>query len=501
MSEMNPFLNYGIPSWENLKDFWQKTVQEKIDAVASRNEMVWTMDKDYKLTAFNDFFYQKLKMEDVGDIHNGMDLKDIYNNIAFFGVCFEGCKKVFDRGTPNSMFEICEKGMGQILEFSFHPLMNIGGEGTECCIHQRDITGDIHNVLNLEDREYRYREVQEVANVGHWIWDIDKDEISWSDQLYTIWAKDREHFVANYNSVLGMVHPSDRMRFLEHLEDCLQGRATHDITHRIVLDSGEEKYIHTKGNLFRDVSGNPIRMSGTAQDVTKEVMSHHKILDQNLELQNFVRIVSHNLRAPISNLLMLAKIYEWGQDKTNDDIVKNIELTTLALDNTIKDLNNSLSFKHTMKERVEKIHLKEILKDVRALLYREITVTKASIDVDFTAVSSIYSIKSYVSNILYNLLMNALKYSKENIPPKIVISTEEKEDRILLTVSDNGIGMELTPERKSRIFDMYGKLSGKTKGKGMGLFLVKTQIEAINGTIDVLSEKGIGSTFIVGLRK
>ena len=472
-----------------------------IDAAASRNEMVWTMDKDYKLTTFNDFFHQRLKKENIGNVHCGMDLKVIFKEIPFFRVCIEGCKQVFDQSAPTCMFEIIEKGVGQIHEFSFHPVMDTPGKVTECYICQRDITRDILNIVNLDDREYRYREVQEVANVGHWIWDIDKDEINWSDQLHTIWDKDRGSFVANYDSVVGMVHPDDRPRFLQHLEDCLQGRATHDITHRIVLDSGEEKYIHTRGNLFRNGSGNPIRMSGTAQDVTKKVRSHHKILDQNLELQNFVRIVSHNLRAPISNLLMLSKIYEWGQNKTNDSILKNIESTTLALDHTIRDLNNSLSFKHTMKERVEEIHLREILKDVRALLYQEIKATKASIEVDFTAVSSIYSIKSYVSNILYNLLVNALKYSKENVPPKIAISTEEKEDRVILKVSDNGIGMELTPERKSRIFQMYGRLSGKTKGKGMGLFLVKTQIEALYGTIEVLSERGVGSTFIVGFRK
>ncbi|UBZ14993.1 PAS domain-containing sensor histidine kinase [Flagellimonas marinaquae] len=501
MSEINPFLNYGATSLENLKDFCRKTVQEKIDAAACRKDMVWTMDKDYKLTGFNDLFYQRLKKENIDNVHCGMDLQGIFKDIPFFRVCIEGCKEVFDHSAPTSRFEISEKEMGQIHEFSFHPVMIAPGKVTECYICQRDITRDILNVLNLEDREYRYREVQEVASLGHWVWDIDKDEISWSDQLYTIWAKDHERFVANYDSVVAIIHQDDRMRFIEHLEDCLQGRATHDITHRIVLDSGEEKYIHTKGNLFRDASGKPIRMSGTAQDVTKEIRSHHKILDQNLELQNFVRIVSHNLRAPISNLLMLSKIYEWGQDKTNDDIVKNIESSTLALDHTIRDLNNSLSFKRTLRERVEEIHFKEILKDVRALLYSEIKATKASIAVDFTTVSNIYSIKSYVSNILYNLLVNALKYSKEDIPPKIVVSTEEKKDWIILKVSDNGIGMELTPERKSRIFDMYGRLSAKTKGKGMGLFLVKTQIEALNGSIDVISEKGMGSTFIVSFRK
>ena len=63
MSEINPFLNYGATSLENLKDFCRKTVQEKIDAAACRKDMVWTMDKDYKLTGFNDLFYQRLKKE------------------------------------------------------------------------------------------------------------------------------------------------------------------------------------------------------------------------------------------------------------------------------------------------------------------------------------------------------------------------------------------------------------------------------------------------------
>jgi signal transduction histidine kinase len=123
------------------------------------------------------------------------------------------------------------------------------------------------------------------------------------------------------------------------------------------------------------------------------------------------------------------------------------------------------------------------------------------VQTDFSRAEMIMGIRSYFNNIMYNLILNALHYSKEDEKPFIELSTEETESAMILKVSDNGIGIELTPERERKIFDMYGRLSGATEGKGLGLYLVKTQVEAMNGKIEVKSEKDVGTTFIMHFQK
>src|SRR5690606_2887589 len=278
-------------------------------------------------------------------------------------------------------------------------------------------------------------------------------------------------------------------------------RVPHDLVHRIVVGDGEVRYVHEKGRAYFDIHGNPYRMSGTTQDVTKEVLANHQILQQNTELQNFIRIISHNLRAPISNLLMLIKFYDWGGHSDNDDLVKKLEVTAQALDQTMKDLNFSLSLKRADREQFRDIPLKEVIRDVDGLLFEEIDRTGTKVHVDFGTVEHIYGIKSYLVNILYNLILNAINYSREGVPPVVRLSAEHTEVGTSLRVADNGMGMELSPEKERKIFDMYGRLSGATDGKGLGLYLVKTQVEAMDGRIEVESEKGAGSTFSIHFAK
>ena len=92
--------------------------------------------------------------------------------------------------------------------------------------------------------------------------------------------------------------------------------------------------------------------------------------------------------------------------------------------------------------------------------------------------------------------MNSIRYKAENRPLHIKVSSQPTAvGGFEISISDNGMGMNLSPERRKRIFDMYGKLSGDTIGKGMGLYLAKTQVEVMNGTIDVESEPNQGTTF------
>ncbi len=479
----------------------QVRIQDAMEIFEDSSDVVWTMDKEYRLTSFNPMFEHRFKEEFGRAPQKGIDLRDVYAKSRFFGVCEKGCERALNHYATTAKHTLVKNGSFQVHEFAFQPFMDISGKVMGCCIWQKDITNEVDNIHRLEDSEAKYNEVQEITNVGHWSWDMIRNKITWSNQLFNIFGQVPGEFEATYEALIEIIHPEDREAFNEDVERCIQKNKLHDIVHRIVLTNGEVKYVHHKGRAYYDENNKPYRMSGTTQDVTKDVKNNEQIVQQNNELQNFVRIISHNLRGPISNLLMLSKIYEWGKDEMNDDIVKKIENTTEALDQTIKDLNLSLSMKNTDKERFREIALTEVMKDVDGLLSEETTKTNAVIRTDFSEAGSIIGLKSYYVNILYNLILNAINYAKEGVVPIIEVLTQLTDESIQIFVKDNGIGMELTPERERKIFNMYGRLSGDTDGKGLGLYLVKTQIEAMDGKIEVQSEKDVGTTFIITLPK
>ncbi|USD23888.1 sensor histidine kinase [Flagellimonas marinaquae] len=476
-------------------------IQNKVEIVEDRNDIVWAMDENYKLTDFNTSFSALLKRNGSITVERGIDLRKVFKTSSFFDPCEQGCERALNRYATTSKHTFEENGEIVVHEFSFQPFMNSSGDIVGCCVWQKNITQEVNNNHRLLDSERKYREAQQVADVGHWNWDMIKNEITWSDQLYRIFGQEPDTFKADYESVKAIIHPEDRQVFDEDVNRSIKENVPHDIIHRIVVLDGEVRYVHQKGKAYYNEEGKPYRMSGTAQDVTKEVLSNHQILEQNHELQNFVRIISHNLRGPISNLLMLSKIYEWGKDEMNDDIVRKIEHTTEALDQTIKDLHLSLSLKSADKEKFREVSLRAVMKDVDGLLSEEIIKSKATVKTDFSGGETVFGAKSYVVNIFYNLILNAINYAKDEVPANIKIVSEETENNVVLKFVDNGIGMELTPEKERKIFDMYGRLSGATIGKGFGLYLVKTQVEAMEGKIEVESTKGEGSTFIVTLLK
>ncbi len=477
----------------------QTLIHNKVEIVEDRDDAVWAMDLNYRLTAFNPSFKIRLEREGWDKADRGMDLKAVYRSGNFFKPCEQGCERAFNRYATTSKHTFEEKGEIVVHEFSFQPFMNSSGKVIGCCIWQKNITQEVNNNHRLFESERKYREAQEVANVGHWGWDMKEDKIVWSNQLFRIFEQDRSQFDATFDAFIEVIHPDDREAFINNVNSSIEENKMHDFIHKVVLNNGGIRYVHQKGRAYYDEHGKPHSMSGTAQDVTKDVLSNHQIVEQNHELQNFVRIISHNLRGPISNLLMLSKIYEWGKDEMNDDIVKKIEYTTEALDQTIKDLHLSLSLKSADKEKFREVPLKDVMKDVNGLLSEEVKKQKASIQTDFSQANTVFGAKSYVVNIFYNLILNAINYAKEGVPAIINVSAEQTKETVILKFADNGIGMELTPEKERKIFDMYGRLSGATEGKGFGLYLVKTQVEAMDGQIEVESEKEVGSTFTITL--
>ena len=219
------------------------------------------------------------------------------------------------------------------------------------------------------------------------------------------------------------------------------------------------------------------------------------------ELMQFSHIVSHNLRAPVASILGLAEILNDSVDSGEAAETKGYILQAArSMDGLLRDLNTVLSVRSTLEEKKETFLLSDVISSLCISLKSEIDqwVTILNVNIDQSA-DELSSIKSYVQSALFNLLSNAIKYRSPDRQLVININGYKEENHTVIAIEDNGLGIDLSTHR-DRIFALYGRLHHDQEGKGLGLYMTKTQIESLNGTIEVDSEMGRGSVFTIRLR-
>ena len=229
--------------------------------------------------------------------------------------------------------------------------------------------------------------------------------------------------------------------------------------------------------------------------------ANQELVQQNNQLEQFAFIAAHNLRSPLARILGLAHLLEFPTD-TNDSsndssaVIKRMVDATKDLDHVIRDLNTILDVKkHT--SNLTDIDLSTALTRVTKTLEREIDETQATVHADFSAASHVHAVPPYIESILFNLLSNAIKYRKPGHPPRITVRTfVEDDDYVVMRVSDNGLGIDLE-KHGSSIFSLYKRFHLHTEGRGLGLYLIKTQMTAVGGHVKVESTPGEGTTFIL----
>ena len=165
------------------------------------------------------------------------------------------------------------------------------------------------------------------------------------------------------------------------------------------------------------------------------------------------------------------------------------------LDDVIIDLNNILQTKHGLSQNKGMVHFSKIANNIHTSIEKLIKKEKAVLVWDFSEVDELITIKSYLHSIFYNLISNSLKYHQPGIPPVIVIKSHKLKDKIELLFKDNGMGIDLEKEG-DQVFGLYKRFHTESaEGKGMGLYMVKTQVEMIGGKISISSEVNKGTEF------
>lgn len=224
------------------------------------------------------------------------------------------------------------------------------------------------------------------------------------------------------------------------------------------------------------------------------------LVRRNKDLEQFTYIVSHNLRAPVANIKGLAGLLEMNPPADTEDRETLHALSSAIgqLDNVIIDLNQMLQVGKQVNDQKEKIQLRSLFEEISLELKGLIQQNKVVIDYDFDEVAEIFTIKGYIYSIFQNLVTNSIKYRQTNVPIIIRISAKKQDDMAVFTFTDNGKGIDLV-RYGEQLFGLYKRFDFSVEGKGVGLFMVKMQVQSLGGTISVQSQPGVGTTFTVKL--
>lgn len=221
-----------------------------------------------------------------------------------------------------------------------------------------------------------------------------------------------------------------------------------------------------------------------------------ELTKNNKDLKEFSYITSHNLRAPISNLTGLLNLIEdiTIEDPELKEILFGFNKSTHLLNDTVNDLTKVMIIKDNPSIHKEALLLTEVFENVFGQLSFQIDAYKPILKIDFENVTVVNVNKTYIESILLNLLTNSIKYRSESRTLKITITATQLNDSITLVFKDNGIGIDLERNR-DKIFGLYQRFHDYPDSKGLGLYLVKSQVEAMGGNISIDSEVNKGTTF------
>ncbi|HLP12460.1 MAG TPA: PAS domain S-box protein [Flavobacteriales bacterium] len=342
------------------------------------------------------------------------------------------------------------------------------------------------------------KEAQAISHVGNYEVNYVNGESTWSDETFKILGYMPGEIQASLLNFINSIHADDR----EHIQSMigsakekLQGFSFYG---RIVRHGGNARHIYCEGRFIVDNKNNLVRLAGIIQDVTRTKVLEETLQASNKELETYIYKASHDLRAPITSILGLTHVskYEVKQKKALEYIEK-IENTAQKLDETIKDLVQSMTIKDTNQFN-DKIDFESLINE---------TVSKYELRKEYASIRirpNLVNKRSFVSNkfimesLFQNLVENAIKYQKQDCDHSFLnIQVKDSAKGVEVKFEDNGIGMD--PDSQARAFDMYYRGTGQASGTGLGLYLVKTGVEKLGGTIHIQSTVDKGTTMTLNL--
>lgn len=227
------------------------------------------------------------------------------------------------------------------------------------------------------------------------------------------------------------------------------------------------------------------------------VQSMNQVKRSNQKLEDFAYVISHDLKSPISNLRSLLDMFnrEAITDDHNQQVITMIDSSVSKLSNMLRSFMSVFLAEEGFQQSPEKLRVEDSLNDVLRALPQLIDETNTTIDRDFSEVPTMVFVPVLFQSILQNLITNSIKYRSPERDPVIRISLHDAGDYVLLRFQDNGIGIDMSRNQRN-LFKLFKRFNPKhAEGNGVGLYTIKSILDASGGKIEIESELGEGTLF------
>jgi PAS domain S-box-containing protein len=375
-----------------------------------------------------------------------------------------------------------------------------------------DMTDYIKAEQQIRAQEARYRSIIALSNTGAWEFDINKNFVWCSPEYFSMLGYDVADFNMdgsdNLNEVWSdLIHPDDKenaqTKFLQYLME--ENAGMYENYFRMKHKDGHDVWIWSRGQRIENQDGTRNNLVlGTHIDISDQQNYLRKIEGllkteekQNQSLLSFTQIVSHNLRVHTANMLGIFMLLKSDHPELYDnEFLKMIETSSESLEETIRDLNDILSMKHVSPDEYKSVNLYSFMEEQKILVLHAANAKQVRVFNEVAKHETVDTIPESLQRIVFNLLTNAIQFSSTEKESFIKIKAEKNEKYLAISLEDNGIGIDLN-RHGSKLFDMYKKFHEGYDSKGLGLYIVKNQVEALGGYIEVQSEINKGSIFTV----
>ncbi|HET9326670.1 MAG TPA: MASE1 domain-containing protein [Candidatus Eisenbacteria bacterium] len=370
---------------------------------------------------------------------------------------------------------------------------------------------------DLQRSEARLREAQQVARIGSWEWDIGRNVVWWSEQLYEIFGLQPAEFGASYEAYLERVHPEDREVTHATVQNALRDRKAYTFEHRVVRPDGRIIHLFARGRVVCDPTGVPIRMLGTGQDMTERLrieeeraaLLRQQIARREAEQANefkdqFLATVSHELRNPLNAIIGWARLLRDGdlepaeKQRGIEAINRNADLQSQLI---LDLLDHSRVTAGRLELRQQLVGLASIIEQAVEAVRPAARDRQIAIEARLEAPGAcVWGDPHRLQQVTSNLLANAIRFIPEG--GRIEVSLSHEAEHAVLRVADDGPGID--PEFLPHVFESFrrgtSRPARRQSGLGLGLAIVRQLVELHGGTVRATNRPEGGAVFEVRLQ-
>lgn len=396
-------------------------------------------------------------------------------------------------------------GLGWTLSRAI-PLFDDQGAITEWFGAASDISPRKQAEEKLSESERRLRLAIEATELATWDWNLLTNEVYWNEQHFQLFGMSPRPNPVTPEDFLSHVHPDDRDRLIELLQQSIASRDTYDAEFCTVLENGSQRWMSGYGRVVEEVAGQPTRMSGVMLDVTNRRQAEEDLREANRRKDEFLALLAHELRNPMATLSNALTLLETtGGTDTGLPLEVVVPMMSREVSYLVRMVDDLLDISRINLDKIElrrqRLELNTLVDQVQQVVRPLVEQAHQQLRVQGPE-NPLYveGDAARLIQVLRNLLGNAIKFTPSG--GVIDLFLDQVDQRARLRVVDSGIG--LAQDELRRIFSLFAQVNTSHArsqgGLGLGLTLVQSLVCLHGGQVEARSPGlGLGSEFIVYL--